>query len=209
MVVTSSTEEGYIMGKTSSVHRKIAKRLEESAQIKEAIARDKIGEIERMVEFIIGAYKTGGKVVLFGNGGSAADAQHIAGELVGRFMLKRQAFPAIALTTNTPTLNAVANDCGYEEVFNRQVEALVNDKDVVIGISTSGNSPNVIEAMKMAKMKGAKTIGLTGGNGGKLVGVADLVLIVPSDSTPRIQEAHITIGHIVCELVERELSGTG
>jgi len=197
------------MGKTSSVHRKIAKRLEESAQIKEAIARDKIGEIERMVEFIIGAYKTGGKVVLFGNGGSAADAQHIAGELVGRFMLKRQAFPAIALTTNTSTLTAVANDCGYEEVFSRQVEALVNDKDVVIGISTSGNSPNVIEAMKTAKMKGAKTIGLTGGNGGKLVGVADLVLIVPSDSAPRIQEAHITIGHIVCELVERELSGIG
>jgi len=191
------------------MRREIAKRLQESAQIKTAIAKSKISEIERMVDFIITAYKAGGKVVLFGNGGSAADAQHIAGELVGKFKLNRQALPAIALTTNTSILTAVANDYGYETVFSRQVEALVNEKDVVIGISTSGNSPNVIEAIKTAKMKGAKTIGLTGGNGGKLAEVADLVLMVPSDSTPRIQEAHITIGHIVCELVERELSGTG
>ena len=197
------------MNKTDSMRREIAKRLEESAQIKIAVAKNKVSEIERMVDFIITAYKSGGKVVLFGNGGSAADAQHLACELVGRFMLERRAFPAIALTTNTSTLTAVANDCGYETVFSRQVEALVNEKDVVIGISTSGNSPNVIEAIKTAKRKGAKTIGLTGGNGGKLAGVADLVLTVPSDSTPRIQEAHITIGHIVCELVERELSGTG
>lgn len=103
----------------------------------------------------------------------------------------------------------MANDCGYEEVFSRQVEALVNEEDVVVGISTSGNSPNVIKALKVAKTKGARTIGLTGGSGGKLAEVADLVLIVPSDSIPRIQEAHITIGHIVCELAERELAGTG
>jgi len=192
-----------------SMHREIAKRLEESAQIKRAIAKSKIREIERMVDFIIASYRTGGKVVLFGNGGSAADAQHIASELVGRFMLNRQALPAIVLTANTSTLTAVANDYGYDAVFSRQVEALVNEGDVAIGISTSGNSPNVIEAVKMAKTKGAKTIGLTGGNGGKLAEVADLVLIVPSDITPRIQEAHITIGHIVCELVEKELSGTG
>ena len=192
-----------------SMHREIAKRLEESAQIKRAIAKSKIREIERMVDFIIASYRTGGKVVLFGNGGSAADAQHIASELMGRFMLNRQALPAIVLTTNTSTLTAVANDYGYDAVFSRQVEALVNEGDVAIGISTSGNSPNVIEAMKMAKTKGAKTIGLTGGNGGKLAEVADLVLIVPSDITPRIQEAHITIGHIVCELVEKELSGIG
>lgn len=197
------------MTKEDAMPRQIAKRLEESAQIKKTIATSKIGEIERMVNFILMAYKMGGKVVLFGNGGSAADAQHIAGELVGRFMLKRQAFPAIALTTNTSTLTAVANDCGYGAVFSRQVEALVDEKDVVIGISTSGDSPNVIEAIKLAKRKGAKTIGLTGGDGGKLAQVADLALIVPSDSTPRIQEAHITIGHIVCELVETELSGTG
>lgn len=184
----------------------IAKRLEESAQIKKAVAESKTDEIESMVKLIITAYKTGGKVVLFGNGGSAADAQHIAGELVGQFALKRQAFPAIALTTNTSILTAVANDYGYETVFSRQVEALVNEKDVVVGISTSGDSPNVVEAIKTAKRKGAKTIGLTGGDGGKLAEVADLVLIVPSDITPRIQEAHITIGHIVCELVEKELA---
>ena len=197
------------MNKVGSIHSEIVKGLEESARIKKAIAESKIDEIASMVKLIITAYKIGGKVVLFGNGGSAADAQHLAGELVGQFKLNRQALPAIALTTNTSTLTAVANDYGYEVTFSRQVEALVNEKDVVIGISTGGNSPNVIEAMKMAKMKGAKTIGLTGGNGGKLAEVADLALIVPSDSTPRIQEAHITIGHIVCELVERELSGTG
>ena len=196
------------MDKADSMRHEIAKRLEESAQIKKAIAKGKIGEIEAMVKLIITAYRTGGKVVLFGNGGSAADAQHIACELVGQFEVKRQAFPAIALTTNTSTLTAVANDYGYDVVFSRQIEALVNEKDVVIGISTSGNSSNVVEAMKIAKIKGAKTIGLTGGNGGKLAKVADLVLIVPSDTTPRIQEAHITIGHIVCELVEKELANT-
>jgi len=197
------------MNEADSMQAEIAKRLEESAQTKKAIARNQISTIESIVQFIITAYKAGGKVVLFGNGGSAADAQHIASELVGRFMINRRAFPAIALTTNASTLTAVANDCGYETVFSRQVEALVNEKDVVIGISTSGNSSNMIEAMKMAKMKKAKTIGLTGGNGGKLAEVVDLALIVPSDSTPRIQEAHITIGHIVCELVEREMSGSG
>ena len=195
------------MSKVDSMGLEIAKRLEESAQIKKAIARSMIDKIESMVTLIVTAYKAGGKVVLFGNGGSAADAQHIAGELVGQFMLKRQAFPAIALTTNTSILTAVANDSGYEAVFSRQIEALVTEKDVIVAISTSGNSPSVVEAIKMAKAKGAKTIGLTGGNGGKLAKAADLVLTVPSDTTPRIQEAHITIGHIVCELVERELSG--
>jgi len=197
------------MNKVGSIHSEIVKGLEESAQIKKAIAESKTDEIASMVKLIITAYKISGKVVLFGNGGSAADAQHLAGELVGQFKLNRQALPAIALTTNTSTLTAVANDYGYEVAFSRQVEALVNEKDIVIGISTSGSSPNVIEAIKLAKTKGAKTIGLTGGNGGKLAQVADLVLIVPSDSTPRVQEAHITIGHIVCELVERELSGIG
>ena len=197
------------MNKAGYIHHEIAHRLEESARVKKAMAESMVGEIEQVVRFIVAAYKAGGKVVLFGNGGSAADAQHLAGELVGRFMLKRQAFPAIALTTNTSTLTALANDYGYEAVFSRQVEALVNDKDVVIAISTSGDSLNVIEAIELAKVKGAKTIGLTGGDGGKLAEVANLVLTVPSDSTPRIQEAHITIGHIVCELVERELADTG
>jgi len=194
------------MNKADSMRGEIAKRLQESAEIKKAIARSKVREIESMARFIIAAYKRGGKVLLFGNGGSAADAQHIAGELVGQFKLKRQALPAIALTTNTSLLTAVANDYGYDAVFSRQIEALVNEKDVVVGISTSGNSLNVVRAIEMAKMKGAKTIGLTGGNGGKLAEVADLVLIVPSDITPRIQEAHITIGHVICELVEKELA---
>lgn len=194
------------MKKAYSISGEIAKRLEESILIKQAVAKSKIGEIESIAKLIISAYRRGGKVVLFGNGGSAADAQHIACELVGRFALKRRAFPAIALTTNASTLTAVANDYGYKAVFSRQVEALVKEKDVVVGISTSGDSPNVVEAIETAKMKGARTIGLTGGNGGRLAKVADLVLIVPSDSTPRIQEVHITVGHIVCELVEKELS---
>lgn len=196
------------MNKAKSIYREIASRLEESARVKKIMAKGQIGEIERMVNFIVSAYRVGGKVVLFGNGGSAADAQHLAGELVGRFKLERQALPAVALTTNTSVLTAMANDYGYETTFSRQVEALVNENDVVVGLSTSGNSPNVIEAIKAAKIRGAKTIGLTGGNGGQLAEEADLVIRVPSDSTPRIQEAHITIGHIVCELVERELFGT-
>ncbi len=186
--------------------RKIIQRLEESAQVKRAIARNQADQIENIASLIIAAYRTGGKVVLLGNGGSAADAQHIAAELVGQFAIKRQALPAIALNTNTSILTAVANDYGYEAVFSRQIEALAQTGDIVIGISTSGNSANVIAAIKTAKMKGAKTIGLTGGNGGKLAEVADLGLIVPSESTPRIQEAHITIGHIICELVEMELA---
>jgi D-sedoheptulose 7-phosphate isomerase len=191
------------------MRREIAEILEESARIKRDIAKTKAGEIEQMVGLIIASYRAGGKVILLGNGGSAADAQHIAAELVGRFKLERQALPAIALSTNTSTLTALANDYGYDTVFSRQLEAFASEKDVVIGISTSGESPNVIEAMKTAKRKGAKTIGLTGRSGAKLAEVVDLILTVPSDSTARIQEAHITIGHIVCELVERELAGTG
>jgi len=188
------------------MQKEIIRLLEESISVKKALVKDNVREIEDMVKLIINTYQKGGKVVLCGNGGSAADAQHIAAELVGRFKLERKPFPAIALTTNTSSLTALANDYGYKTVFWRQVEALVNEKDVVIGISTSGSSQNVVEAMRAAKKKGAATIGLTGSNGGKLAGVADLVVMVPSNNTPRIQEAHITIGHIVCELVERKLS---
>ena len=183
----------------------IVKALKESIRVKQGIASIMVGGIEDMARLIIDAYRVGGKVVLFGNGGSAADAQHIAGELIGQFAFKRKALPAIAFTTDISILTAVVNDYGYNKVFSRQVEALVDKGDVVVGISTSGDSPNVIEAIEEAKRKEAKTIGLTGGGGGKLAMVVDLALVVPSDSTPRIQEAHITIGHIVCELVEREL----
>ncbi len=194
------------MKKMSSKHDIIVKNIEESILVKRSIADHMVNLIGEMAMLIIEAYKTGGKVILFGNGGSAADAQHIASELMGRFALERRPFPAVAITTNTSVLTAVANDYGYEDVFSRQVEALADEKDVIIAISTSGNSPSVIKAVNKAHERGAKTIGLTGGNGGKLAPLVDLALIVPSNSTPRIQEAHITIGHIVCELVEKELS---
>ena len=183
--------------------------LNESILTIQAIIEKRVKEIEIISELMIKAYKSGGKVILLGNGGSAADAQHIAAELVGKFALKRRAFPAIALTTNSSILTAVANDYGYGNVFSRQVEALAGDKDVVIAISTSGDSANVIKAIKVARSIGARTVALTGGDGGILASVVDVALIVPSDSTPRIQEAHILIGHIICELVEKELvSGT-
>jgi len=195
-----------MVGGPDAVRKQIASRLRESAGVKEEIARKSAGEIKAIAELIIGAYRNGGKVVLFGNGGSAADAQHIAAELVGKFLLKRQAFPAIALTTNSSILTSIANDDSYDEVFSRQVAALVTERDVVIGISTSGDSVNVVKAVEMAKQRGVKTVGLTGGKGGKLAEVADLVLTVPSRSTPRIQEAHITVGHIICEIVEKALA---
>ena len=182
--------------------------LNESILISRAIIEKRVKEIEIISELIIKAYKSGGKVLLLGNGGSAADAQHIAAELIGKFALKRRAFPAIALTTNSSILTAVANDYGYGNVFSRQVEALASDKDVVIGISTSGGSVNVIKAIKAARSMGARTVGLTGGDGGILASEVDVALIVPSNSTPRIQEAHILIGHIICELVEKELAGS-
>ena len=197
---------GEMDNKTDNIRHQIERRLRESAGLKEKIAKSYVNEILSIAELIIDAYRNGGKVVLFGNGGSAADAQHIAGELVGQFLIKRQSFPAIALNTNTSILTAIANDYGYDLIFTRQVEAIVDKGDVVIGISTSGNSPNVVNAIELAKTKGAKTIGLTGGSGGKLAEAADLTLTVPSDSTPRIQEAHITIGHIICEIVEEELA---
>lgn len=189
-----------------SVCRTIARRLEESAGLKRTLARDNTAEIAALANLIIETYQAGGKVVLCGNGGSAADAQHIAGELVGQFLVRRQALPAISLTTNSSIVTAVANDYGYDAAFRRQVEALVEARDVLIGISTSGNSPSILEAVRAAREKGAATVALTGGTGGKLAEEVDLALVVPSASTPRIQEAHITIGHIVCELVERELA---
>lgn len=189
----------------NTVKSEIISRLRENARLKATIAQTMADDIELMVNLVIDVFKNNGKVVLCGNGGSAADAQHIAGELVGRFQLERQALPAIALTTNTSILTAVANDYDYNTVFSRQVEALVMEKDIVIGISTSGNSRNVLEALQAAHSKEARTIVLTGANGGKMAEIADLVLAVPSHNTARIQEAHITIGHIVCELVEAQL----
>ncbi len=187
----------------------IEEYLGESVKVKTEILNDLslLTIIKEMSLAIMEAYRNKKKLILFGNGGSAADAQHIAAELVNRFELERIALPAIALTTDTSVLTSIANDYDYSKVFARQVEALTEEGDVVIGIRTSGSSLSVIKGIEVAKEKGAKTIGLTGKNDGKLARTADLVLKVPSNDTPRIQEAHITILHIICHLVERELFG--
>jgi D-sedoheptulose 7-phosphate isomerase len=144
----------------------------------------------------------GGKILLAGNGGSAADAQHIAAELTGRFVKERRGLPAIALTTDTSAMTAIANDYGFDRVFARQIEALGNENDVFIGISTSGNSPNIVEAVKVAQEKGLQNLILTGKDGGILRGVGEVQIVVPSDITARIQEMHILIGHLICEYID-------
>ncbi len=162
------------------------------------------GKIVQAAQIVTRALKAGNKVLVMGNGGSAADAQHLAAEFVGRFLRERKALPAIALTTDTSILTAVGNDYGYDSIFLRQVDALAVPGDVVIGISTSGNSKNVIRALERAREMDCRTLGLTGGKGGGLAGAVDLPLVVPSPDTPRIQEGHILIIHILCDLVEQE-----
>ena len=161
--------------------------------------------IEQIVNCIIDAYKNENKVIIFGNGGSAADAQHIAGEFVGRFFKERKALPCLALNANTSIITALGNDYGFDYIFKRQVEANLKPGDVVIGISTSGNSQNVIEAIKYANDNGGTTIAFVGEKPCKLDEIASIVLKIPSSSTPRIQEGHITAGHAICYLVEQEL----
>jgi D-sedoheptulose 7-phosphate isomerase len=179
--------------------------LMEAAQLHEQTARQSSEAIAGLIESLRAALAGGAKVLIFGNGGSAADAQHFACELVGRFMRDRQALPAVALTTDTSILTAVANDFGFDQVFARQVEALGRPGDVAIGISTSGRSPNVVLGLQAAKARGLMTVALTGGSGGEVAGAADLHVRVAHSVTPRIQEAHRTIIHAVCDLVEREL----
>ncbi|MHB1221889.1 MAG: D-sedoheptulose-7-phosphate isomerase [Gammaproteobacteria bacterium] len=164
--------------------------------------------IEQAGEQIFQAIEQGGKVFFMGNGGSAADAQHLAAELVGRFYAERRALPGISLSTDTSVLTCLTNDYDYSIVFSRQLEALCRAGDVVVGLSTSGNSPNVLKGMAVAKQLGAYTIGMTGQSGGKLAEVVDLCFCVPSTNTPRIQEAHIFIGHTICELVEKKVVAT-
>lgn len=176
-------------------HIEVVRSVEE--QLAEAIAAS--------VEMLVDALRNGKKILLMGNGGSAADAQHFAAEMVGRFLLERKALPAIALTTDTSILTAVGNDYGFDEIFKRQVEALAEPGDVVFGISTSGKSVNVKRAIEAGKNIGAKTLGLLGCDGGDIASVVDLHLTVPSSETPRIQEAHLVIIHIICDLVEKGL----
>lgn len=163
--------------------------------------------INTAVTHIINALKNNNKLILFGNGGSAADAQHIAAELVGRYLKDRGALPAISLTANTSTLTAIGNDYSFDDIFARQIQALGNKDDIAIGISTSGNSSNIIKGIKIAKEKKLLTIGMSGNNGGQLKDIADISICIPSNETPRIQEGHILIGHIVAHLVEEALFG--
>jgi len=177
----------------------------ESIQIKEELLRNQVGDILNIANLMIDVLKKNGKVILFGNGGSASDSQHIAAELVGRFKKDRTALAAISLTTNSSIMTSLANDYGYDIVFAKQIEALGQKNDIAIGISTSGKAKNVINGIKQAKKMDIKTVALTGSDGGELAKLADVSLIVPSSVTARVQEAHITIGHIICELVEQAL----
>lgn len=187
----------------------IADSLIESAETKTKILKECKSDILTAVELLVNCFKNGNKLLLCGNGGSAADCQHIAAELMIRLShnFQRPALPAIALTTDTSNLTAGGNDIGFENVFARSVEGLGNKGDVLLAISTSGNSPNVIKAVEMAHKKGMKVISFLGGNGGKLKPIVDLPIVIPSHNTQRIQEGHITVAHIICELVEEEIYG--
>jgi D-sedoheptulose 7-phosphate isomerase len=187
----------------------LAQSLSEHLEAIHELLSSQINDIERSGNLILKALKAQKKILLCGNGGSAADAQHIAAELVGRYEQKRQAFPAIALTTDTSALTAVSNDYGYEGVFARQVEALARAGDVLIAISTSGKSPSVIRAADQARSMGCKVIALTGCTGEPLASHCDVVMLVPSNRTSRVQEAHITIGHLWCEMIDRAVAESG
>ncbi len=159
-------------------------------------------DLENASKLAVDTLKAGNKILLFGNGGSAADAQHIAAELTGRYKTERRGLPGIALTTDTSALTAIGNDYGYDRVFDRQVESLANKGDLLLGISTSGNSKNVINALKLGQELGCKTLGFSGRDGGDMNKVCDINLVVPSDNTPRIQEMHILFGHTICQIID-------
>lgn len=186
---------------------KINSNIRESIAVKTALLADAgfLSKVEQAAQLLIDAFRAGGKVLFCGNGGSAADAQHLAAELSGRFYTNRPPLYAEALHVNSSYLTAVANDFGYDEVYARMVEAAGKPGDLLFAISTSGNSPNILAAIERAQRQGMKVIGLTGLGGGKMGSACDLLLDVPSKVTPRIQESHILIGHILCELVEREM----
>ncbi len=184
---------------------KIMKSFQDSINVKRKFAEEKADSIIVVSRLIADTFTRGNKLILFGNGGSSSDASHIAAEFVNRFQRERPALPALALNTDAAVLTSIANDYAYEEVFARQLKAFAMEGDIVIAISTSGNSPNVIKAVRAAKMRKLLTIGFTGAGGGKLAAVCDHVFDVPSDCTPRVQETHITLGHILCEMVEEIL----
>lgn len=183
----------------------ILQAFKDSSEVKARFIRNHADMVIQVVKVLVAAFKGGHKVLLFGNGGSAADAQHLAAEFVNRFLIERPPLPAIALTTDTSILTSISNDYGYADIFAKQVKALGKEGDVAVGISTSGTAANVVKAIKVAKDLGMKTVGLTGGDGGDLAKIVDFALVVDSSITPRIQETHITIGHVLCEMVDRML----
>ena len=191
-----------MMAPANNIREKIRHALQDHLAVMTAVSESLVDQIGFIAGIMIDSLQNNNKILLMGNGGSAADAQHLAAEFVGRFKAERKALPAIALTTDTSILTALGNDYGYDSVFTRQIAALGRAGDVVVGISTSGKSPNILKAIEYAKEIGCKTIGLTGKDGGELAKVVDIPLVIPSQETSRIQEAHITIGHIVCSLVE-------
>lgn len=186
----------------------IKTQLQDSIDTKKALLAANLDIIRNIADVLVRAFKNNHRLYLIGNGGSAADAQHIAGELVGRFKMNRRPLPAVALTTDTSVMTALANDFGYDTCFARQVEALASPGDVILAFSTSGNSKGILNAVQVARDRGVTAIGFTGKNGGLLKDAVDICLQIPSDNTPRIQECHITVGHILCSIIEKELFGT-
>ena len=180
----------------------IEKALRDSLAVKENFIKENISNLIFFAQKIVSAFTSDRKLMLCGNGGSAADAQHIAGEFVNRFVLERPPLPAIALTTDTSIITSIGNDYSFDEIFSKQVKAIGVEGDILLGISTSGDSADVIEAAKAARKQGIYIVGLTGGEGGRLANLVDLALMVKSNSTPRIQETHILVGHIICQLVD-------
>jgi D-sedoheptulose 7-phosphate isomerase len=198
-------KQGILLGKRqmgNAMENIIAKALDESLRVKGDFIRKNISALIHLAEDISQAFKNDRKLMICGNGGSAADAQHFAAEFVNRFQIERHPLPALALTTDSSIITSVANDYRYEEVFSKQIQALGVEGDILLAISTSGKSENILSAIRTAKEKGLYTVGLTGGDGGDMVKLVDLALIVESDTTPRIQEAHILAGHLICELVD-------
>jgi D-sedoheptulose 7-phosphate isomerase len=184
----------------------IINAFDESIRVKQAFLRDNLETLKQAIESIVSAFETGNKLLLFGNGGSAADAQHIAAEFTNRFLIDRPPLPAIALTTDSSALTAIANDYDYTQIFAKQVLALGKPGDVAMAISTSGNSPNVLRAIDACKSMAIVTIGLTGGSGGKMVGKVDFMLrVTEGKNSPRIQETHILVGHVICDVVDQRL----
>lgn len=183
----------------------IVRSFKESCQLKDIFVNENLVKIVQVVEVFTAALKRGNKILIFGNGGSAADSQHLAAEFVNRFLIERPPLPAIALSTDSSVLTSIGNDYNFSEIFSKQIRAIGKEGDIAWGISTSGSSPNVVKAFETAKKMELVTIGFTGRDGGALAGIADYLLNVSSYNTPRIQEVHITVGHVICEMVDFKL----